>query len=183
MRKRREKSYCDILKACPGDARGILEVNYRAWLDSYPSEDHGITVDDIEDRFKSSFTKEELKRREELIRDSSDGLIRLVAKKDQEIVGFINVEVGEEGNRLSAIYIMPNRQRKGLGQLLWEEANKYLDPKKRTVVHVASYNSKAIDFYKKLGFEETGRVWKDERFKMKSGNSFPLTELILPPKV
>ena len=44
---------------------------------------------------------------------------------------------------------------------------------------MATYNQKAIDFYKKLGFEETGKNFSQERFRMKSGSIIPETELCI----
>ncbi len=58
-----------------------------------------------------------------------------------------------------------------------DRSKKVFDKNKDTVVEVTTYNNKAIEFYKKLGFIDTGRRWSDEKFKTKSG--FMTTEMEL----
>jgi hypothetical protein len=43
----------------PEDTWAITEVFYKSWLLAYPNEKYGITVDDIEDRFKIAFSPED----------------------------------------------------------------------------------------------------------------------------
>lgn len=174
-----EKEEIEIAKQIPQDARGVTDVLYKAWLDTYPNEEHGISVEDVEEKFKNSFTEEALKKREEAIRNVKDNETRLTVKDHEKIIGIIQVVIKSDKNVLGAIYILPEYQRMGLGSLLWEEARKHLDPEKKTSVVVASYNTKAINFYKKVGFMETGKVWYDEKYKMKSGNIIPTTELLM----
>ena len=47
------------------------------------------------------------------------------------------------------------------------------------IVHVASYNERAINFYKKLGFQSTGKIFLDERFKLRNGAIIPELEMII----
>lgn len=74
---------------------------------------------------------------------------------------------------------LPEYQGLGLGRVLWEEAKKIFDSQKDIIVHVASYNNKAINFYKKLGFVSTGKIFFDERFKMRNGAIIPELEMII----
>jgi ribosomal protein S18 acetylase RimI-like enzyme len=180
-----EKSNKDIkvVKAIPEDALGILNVFYETWLGTYPNDEYGITVDDVEDRFKDSFKKENIKKREEKIKEAGENEIKLNVKEEGKIIGLIHIDISPLNNRLVAIYVLPQYQRKGMGYLLWKEAKKYIDLNKKTLVQVASYNSKAIDFYKRLGFKKTDKIWFDEKYKMKSGNIIPLTELLMEPKL
>ncbi len=46
-----------ILKVTPEDVREVTELLYMTWLATYPNEEHGITTDDIEDRFKDSLCR------------------------------------------------------------------------------------------------------------------------------
>jgi ribosomal protein S18 acetylase RimI-like enzyme len=82
-------------------------------------------------------------------------------------------------NNLQAIYVLPGHQGKGIGSNLWAEALKFFDSTKDTTVEVVEYNSNAIDFYKRLGFEETGKKLANERLRMKSGSILPEIELVI----
>ncbi len=85
----------------------------------------------------------------------------------------------EDYNQLKTIYVLPEFQGKGIGKMLYEEVVKFSDPEKDTIVHVATYSKQAIEFYKKLGFVDTGKRFSEERFKMKSGAIIPEMEMIL----
>lgn len=163
-----------IQKAIPEEALEIGEIFFKTWLATYPNEKYGITVDDIEDRWK-----DRKKADGSRIRNMQDNEILLTAKGDSKIVGVCRVIKHKEKNQLQAIYVLPEYQGKGIGKMFWEEARKFFDQTKDTYVEVAIYNTNAIEFYKKLGFVDTGRRMKDERFKMKSGAMIPEMEMIL----
>lgn len=166
-----------IALATPEDVRGVQEVFYKTWLATYPNEELGITVDDIEKRFKGTLTEEALAKRAARITNPPEGETLFLAKEGEKVVGLCRAVKSEESNRLQAIYVLPGYQGRGVGKLLWEEAQKIFDPSKDTVVAVATYNIGAIDFYKKLGFRDTGRRLEDEKFKMKSGATIPEMEM------
>lgn len=168
-----------ITTATQEDVQGIQEVLYRTWLATYPNEEFGITVDDIEDRFNDRKREEALAKRKKYISDPPIGDTMLVAKEVHRIVGLCRVIRHEDKNELVAIYVLPELQGRGVGKLLWQQAKKFFDPKKDTIVQVATYNKNAIGFYKKLGFQDTGKRLKDEKFKMKSGSIIPEMEMII----
>lgn len=161
------------------DARGTIEVQYKAWLTTYPDEKAGITTDDIEHRYKDAFTGERMKKREKLITSPESNEKYIVAKDGNKVVGMCYAVVQENKNQLQAIYILPEYQGKGIGTKLWDAILSFFDKTKDIYVEVADYNYKAIGFYKKLGFTDTGRRFSDERFRMKSGAILPEMEMIL----
>ncbi len=158
------------------DVPGIQQVVYRAWLATFPNDEYGITKDDIEDRFKDEFTDEARAKRWENIQRESNGRMFL-AKVAAEVVGVMVVARLPEGNSLRYVYILHEFQGQGIGRRLWDEARRYLDPKKSSFVQVATYNTGAINFYKKLGFRDNGRRFEEERFRMKSGANMPHMEM------
>jgi len=85
----------------------------------------------------------------------------------------------EDFNQLQAIYVLPTYQHKGVGKALWNTASKFINPDKKTIVQVADYNEKAIKFYEKLGFVDTGKRFSDKKFTMKSGAIIPEMEMVL----
>lgn len=161
------------------DARGILDVQYRTWLSTYPNEKVGITTEDIKDRFEPRFSEEGILKREKGIENLAPNEKYLVAKDGDKIVGMCFAKIHDTKNQLQAIYILPEYQGQGLGYKLWNEVLDFFDMTKDIYVEVADYNEKAISFYKKLGFAETGRRFSDENFKMKSGALLPEMELVI----
>lgn len=166
-----------IMLAAPDDVVGIQEVFYKTWLDTYPNKESGVTVDDIEDQYKDAFTEETIRQRREGLASPKKERTLLVAKEGDIVVGVCRIVRRSDKNQLQAIYVLPEFQGKGIGRLFWEEAKKFFDKEKDIVVEVATYNSNAIEFYKKLGFLDTGRRFHDEKFKMKSGAVIPEMEM------
>jgi ribosomal protein S18 acetylase RimI-like enzyme len=161
------------------DVEGIQDVFYQGWLNTYPNEAHGITHDDIEERFKDRHSEERLEKRRQDIRMRDPGRKIIVAKDDQKVVGFCRISKTAEKNQVTAIYILPEYHGKGIGTLLWKEALSFFDATKDTFVSVATYNQNAIRFYSKLGFVDTGRRFSDERFRLKSGAQLPELEMVI----
>ena len=167
--------------AVPGDVIGMQEVFYQAWLATYPNEEFGITRNDIEERYKDRLSPEVLaKRTERLLRPTEDG-ITLIAKENEKVIGLCQMIRHSDHNQLRAIYLLPEYQGRGIGTMLWDEAKKCIDTSLQSIVSVATYNTNAIKFYERLGFVPTGKTWRDEKFKMKSGAVIPEMEMILKP--
>ena len=160
------------------DARGTIEVQYKAWLTTYPNEKVGITVEDIENRYKNAFTGERLEKRKRIIENPEPNEKYIIAKDEDKVVGMCYGIVKEDRNQLQAIYILPEYQGKSIGTKLWNGILPFFDKSKDTYVEVADYNEKAVGFYGKLGFVDTGRRFSDERFRMKSGSILPEMELV-----
>lgn len=167
-----------IEDARPEHVEGIQEVFYRAWLATYPNEEAGITIDDVEDRFKDRNSEEKLaKRREDILNQDLNKKI-IVALDGHKIVGVCRATKDEKENRLSAMYVLPEYQGQGIGTQLWNEIRDFFDRSKDILVGVATYNQKAINFYTKLGFEDSGRRYTEERLRMKSGAILPEMDMV-----
>lgn len=169
----------EISIASPEDAEQINEVMYEAWKTTYPNEEAGITLDDIEDRFKDRSTKERLERSRRTLSEVPENEQRLVAKINGRVVGVSRVIKEEDRNKLQTMYVHPEYQGKGVGSALWAAAKSFIDGTKDTYLEVAEYNEKAIGFYTGLGFKDTGKRMSEERFKMKSGGIIPEMEMKL----
>lgn len=161
------------------DMMGVQQVLYKSWLATYPNEEAGITKEDIEHRFEGRFTDEVLAKRWDRMQHTPDRHI-LLAKDGDTVAGLIVITNHQDKNQLQAIYILPEYQGKGIGKMLWQSAQQYIDPTKPTTVECATYNTKAISFYEKLGFRDTGRRWQDdETVRMRNGNIIPQLEMEL----
>lgn len=161
------------------DAAGSIEVQYKAWLSTYPNEKAGVTVDDIKDRYKNAFDGERLEKRKKVILNPEANEKFIIAKDGNRVVGMCYGDVQGDKNQLRAIYILPEYQDQGIGTMLWNEMKTFFDANKDTYVEVVDYNEKAINFYKKLGFVDTDRRFSEERFRMKSGAIFTEMEMVL----
>ena len=155
----------------------MQEVFYQGWLATYPNAQHGITVEDIEDRWKDRNLEEGLAKRREQMAHPPAGETTLVAKLNWRVIGICRLIQRPDKNQLQAIYVLPEFHGRGIGTKLWQEGQQYLDPIKPTFVEVAVYNKQAIGFYKSLGFTDTGKRMSDPRFTMKSGAVIPELEM------
>ncbi len=81
--------------------------------------------------------------------DAKDGILNVdsyVYEENKQIVGFIGVIDGY----IAGIFVKENMQGKGIGKQLIDNCKqKY----KKLTLHVYEKNTKAIEFYKKMGFK------------------------------
>lgn len=169
----------NIRVSVPDDVYGIREVQKKTWLATYPNNENGITNEDIESVFELDQTaegKQKMEKRKERYENKS--VRTWVAEDKDNIVGFC-VTIKEENNsRVGAIYVLPSRQKEGIGSMLLKEALEWLGNKEDIYVNVVSYNNNAISFYKKFGFVETGKNGiLDIAAELPTGKYLPETEL------
>lgn len=174
-----EEVIITVERAQPDDTEEIQNVFYQTWLDTYPNTVPGVSVDDVNAYYTEKLSAEGITKSRRRI----EGGLELenqrffVARIDGKIAGVCLVTKHEDKNQLNAIYVLPEFQGRGVGYTLWSEVLKYIDRTKDTIVEVVIRNTNAIAFYRQLGFKDTGRRWTDEKFKMKSGATFPEMEM------
>jgi GNAT superfamily N-acetyltransferase len=169
-----------IRKSIPDDVYAIRELHKITWLNTYPNDEAGITIGDIKDKFKDDETPEG-KRKIEAKKERclNKNQQTWVAEERGKIIGACRAEKGRQINRLSAIYVLPDYQGKGVGSELIVNALGWLGNQKDIYVNVVEYNLKAINFYKKHGFVETGKKGVfDSAAKLPSGKYLPEIELV-----
>ncbi len=171
-----------IMDAVPEDALGITTVLHKTWLSTYPNEDVGITVEDIEESYKDAYRNENIKNQERKIAELPSNKKKIVAKQNNIVIGTAMLVKNEENNELVTMYVLPEFQHKGIGVALWKELDEFRDKTKDTIVHVANYNEQAIHFYKRIGFVDTGKRITDERWRMKNGSLIPEMEMVIEAK-
>lgn len=172
-------SEIQISEPKPEDALGMNTLLYKTWLATYPNEKLGITVEDIEERLKETISEEFTSRFKKVLENIPANQKRVVAKDGELIVGLSTMVRNETNNQLRTVYVLPEYQGKGIGTQLWNAVKDFIDPTKETIVQVADYNEQAIKFYEKLGFVDTGKRFKDDKWKMKSGAYIPEMEMVL----
>ncbi|MEI7480486.1 MAG: GNAT family N-acetyltransferase [bacterium] len=118
----------------------------------------GKTQEEIEKEVTSALSEENIKKVRESLSTLTENEKIVVAKVDGKIAGFVYIEKGEEKNILQAAFVLPQFQGKGIATKLWNNVKDFLNPKVDTYLDVISSNTNAINFYKKIGFVETGEV-------------------------
>ncbi|HVZ12213.1 MAG TPA: GNAT family N-acetyltransferase [Patescibacteria group bacterium] len=162
-----------ILPARPEDAKRFREIQKITWLQTYPNEELGITREDIDSKTNEMLTPERTEEIAEIIKNT-DTSVSLVAKDGGEIVGFMGVDI--PNRKIAAIFVLPEYQEQGIGRALLEKGLEQLGAGKISL-NVVSYNQKAINFYKKLGFVENGPT-SDDPVIFASGKVLPKIEMV-----
>jgi ribosomal protein S18 acetylase RimI-like enzyme len=176
----REKPAIEIFEAAPEDVAGIVAVQKETWLATYPNEEYGITEEDI--LSKDWDSPDRIARWQKTIIEGSDANRLWIAKEREKVVGVCSVSKGDNQNQVRAIYVLPEYQGKGVGKKLLEKAFDWLGDEKNTVLGVVKYNTNAIEFYKKFGFEGEREVPSSPAGQLPSGKLLPEIEMIKPRK-
>lgn len=147
----------DVRSANPDDAQELAVLYRETWRATYPNTEYGITREDIEEKTKNWGTPEDIQKRRERIQNSDEYVYNIVAELNGRIVGnSVFVRTSEEYNKLATMYVHPEHHGLGAGLALAREGLQWLDSEKPIALEVAKYNKRAIEFYKKLGFEIAG---------------------------
>ena len=179
IEKKEGEPQIKIVPATSEDVRGATEVYYKTWLATYPNEVAGVTTEDVETQFKGAFTPDGLAERTERMVHPPENRSFFLAKDGDKVVGVCSVTRHPDKNQLQSIYVLPEYQRKGVGALLWQEAQTHFDADKDIVASVVAYNENAIEFYQRLGFEKVEKQGPNETIRLKSGVFLPETEMII----
>lgn len=134
-----------IRKMIKEDMQQVQQVAKTSWHHTY----EGIIPAEIQGNFlKSAYSDEMMNLR--LV-----STFIFVSEVDGKVIGFANYSpVKEEGNvELSAIYLYPEYQGKGIGTRLLQAGIKNIEGTKEIFVNVEKDNEIGINFYKAKGFE------------------------------
>ncbi len=177
-----EKNQVKIEQETVEDFDGVQNVWHKTWLATYPSSEVGVSIEDINKYFLNAFPPERIERLKSEVRKPKEGVFNYVAKINGKVVGHFVFILDEKCDQLESIYILPEYQGRGIGRLFWEKALKLVTKNKPVKVNVMSYNQNAIDFYKKLGFVDTGIRYVDEDFVLPvSKSKFPKMDMEFIP--
>ena len=165
----------------PDDVCQIREVQRITWLCTYPNDKYMISKKDIAEVFQADLTpigKEKMEERKKRYENLNTCI--WVAENDHKIIGFCAAQKEINKNRIGAIYLIPDYQGKGVGKLLIKQALAWLGKEKNIYVNVVQYNTQAINFYKKVGFVETGKNGTfDTVATLPNGKKLPEIELVI----
>ncbi len=149
-----------VTEPSPEDAHSIREVEYKTWKETYPSEESGITEEDIDwyfNDYKKSFSEKSIEKTEKELESLPENQHVLIAKDEEgNTVGYAWLMENDDNNEVGALYVLPEYQGKRVGSRLLEEAEKFFNKNKDTILTVAEHNKNAISFYEHKGFVDTG---------------------------
>jgi ribosomal protein S18 acetylase RimI-like enzyme len=158
----------DIAK--PGEGEEITRVHRESWLAAYETPKMGLTREDIE----SSFSPDRVERWEKSIEEQGDQRRVWVERMGTKIVGFCTAEKTADKREVNAIYTLPSCHGKNVGRGLFENALTWLGTERDIIVWVFTNNDRAIAFYRKFGFVESGK----SAFLEIAGKKIPDIEMI-----
>lgn len=179
-----EKESVVIERAVEADAEAVSSVLARTWLDTYPNEEAGISLEDVRLRVEGK-DGERIPKNIERWRDSiesDDGKRAVyVARLEGDVVGVGAPGILDGQRRIGALYVLPEAQGHGIGGKLMQKALEWHGTDEDIYLAVASYNDTAINFYKRFGFEPTDRPIVDEG-NVYGNTKIPEIEMVLRGK-
>lgn len=161
------------------DIEPVLDIHEQGWLATYPSEEFGITREDIHEHFREK--REGLAQRMVLeLENPSSTAITLVARKEGKTVGFARLVAKENSTLLSLLYVDENSWGKGAAQELMEQGAAWAPSEKPLTLWVVANNERAKNFYRKSGFVETGSTTQME---VVAGKYLPKLQMKRNPEI
>jgi len=143
------------------------EVIKSSWYATYVTPEIGITKEDIDAMYAQS-ENQQIETFRKRVESPKENDITLVAKEDDKVLGIIRLIILDDHIRVRTLYVHPEFTGKGIGTMLWNEAQKHIPSDKNVIAFPAEY-TKSIDWYKKIGFVETGEKKIDDEAMPISG--------------
>jgi N-acetylglutamate synthase-like GNAT family acetyltransferase len=159
----------------PEDSVSINEIIKLSWYTTYVRPDIGVTKEDVDSLYRENESGqiEALTRR--AINPEADDLA-FVAKEDGKVIGYIRCKIFETTIELRTMYVHPDYVGKGIGTMLWESMLDVL-PQDKEIFTEPVLHTKAVDFYKKIGFIDTGERYDAPDAMPDSGVHLPLIKM------
>lgn len=147
----------EIRNTTAADILKLRAMHGQSWRDTYPSPEHGVSQEWVEERTAGWMTPEGIAKSEEHFKEvfgQPNHLHQIAVDSDGEIVGTVHMSKGEQGQHLEALYIDKRYFGTGLAQRLMEKALAWSDKTQKIHLQVATYNERAKAFYHKYNFKE-----------------------------
>jgi ribosomal protein S18 acetylase RimI-like enzyme len=155
-----------VREGSPDDVIASRTMQAESWLATYPNEEAGVSYEWVKNLTDSWLTAERINQSRQIFSDviSDPSMFYRLVETNGRIVGFVHAVTNDDGTKeLEAIYTSPETFGSGLGQQLMNVANEWIG-NIETTLKVARYNTRAIRFYEKNGFqivEGTEEVYKE----------------------
>ncbi len=173
-----------ISKAILEDAESITSIQAITWLATYPNAELSISEESIRKRIEGTNGERIASRIEKwrsiIASSGSKTGQTYIARINDKVVGFGSARITEANQRMiGALYVLPEAQGRGVGRKLMQKVLGWLGSNQDIYVTVASYNHKAIKFYKSFGFRVTDRPVEDTAAQVSGDIEIPEIEMVL----
>lgn len=138
------------------DMLALRTMHAQSWLDTYPSDEHGVSRQWVAQRVARWTTPEGMEKSRthfEKIFGHPQHLHQ-VALRGLEVVGVVHASNIEDKQRLEALYVEKSLKGSGLAHHLMGIAMAWYDTSRPVELEVISYNDRARTFYEKYGFDK-----------------------------
>ena len=155
-----------IRQGRPDDVVASRTMQAESWLATYPNEAAGVPYEWVKNLTDSWLTADKLAQSRQILTDviNDSSMFYRLAESEGKVIGFVHAATNDDGTKeLEAIYTSPETFGSGLGQQLMNVANEWIGDTE-TTLKVAKYNTRAIRFYEKNGFqavEGTEELYKE----------------------
>ena len=137
----------EIRRAELGDVAGIRAVLAATWRDTYAHFMSEAAIAKVTAEWHSPSRLEA-----EVARPST--YIAVAMSSSHDVVGMISAHSQGEVLFVARVYVLPEFQRRGIGERLMNEACRIFPQAKQLHLEVEEQNPKGRSFYRKLGFRE-----------------------------
>lgn len=139
------------------DLASLGEMLAQSWRDTYPSEAHGVSREWVGAEIQSWYEpKARQKWRDaykDTLRDPIHFFYRVARTADMQVIGFVGGNKLPFSQELRNLYVDKAYHGTGVAHELLQQFLAWTDPMAPITLDVASYNERAIIFYKKYGFK------------------------------
>ncbi|MCX6715304.1 MAG: GNAT family N-acetyltransferase [Candidatus Uhrbacteria bacterium] len=167
----------EVTEASVQDAERLAQIQAESWIATYPNAEIRLTEEDVRKKFENA--EKRIARWRERLEKPAERAQVFVIKEGKRVVGYCAVEKGETENHVDALYLDPSFRGKHAGSTVFRESLAWLGENKPVALEVASYNDRAIDFYKRFGFEDIG---DGEPILVIDDKFLPITNMCRPSK-
>jgi ribosomal protein S18 acetylase RimI-like enzyme len=139
-----------ILNASVEDAAAIQQLLRETWKDTYGDHLSQETLDEVYQNWQSI----DLLSRQ----IGSPQVYFPLAKEGDELLGLSTTRLHEDTIMMFRLYVSPQHQRKGIGDLLLNNVIEHFQGATKIQLSVEAMNPKGQSFYKKQAFKEIKRA-------------------------
>lgn len=139
-----------VVNATFKDAAAIQKLLRETWKDTYGDHLSQETLDEVYKNWQSiEFLTHQIENPQ---------FYFPLAKDSDELVGLSTAHMPEDTIVMFRLYVSPQHQRKGTGELLLRDVVAHFQGAKKIQLHVEVMNPKGQLFYMKQGFKEIKRA-------------------------